>query len=182
MKPRSHRLKGRWHCHFNQVWQRYSSNDGKETCQKNCYTFRVFVLLIFSFPPSLIALTLLVVLPRKTILDTRRFCLKTDDLWKRATKSTSAGTHTQLFIRWFPRKQNGFPVLFRTPFIETFILFPRETCFSKRIHVSRKNKKKSITLTFGHVVHVCRKLPAVKEVGWRADFGKHPIHLLSSRG
>ena len=57
------------------------------------------------------------------------------------------------------------PFLFRTPFIETFILFPRETCFSKRIHVSRKNKKKSITVTFGHVVHVCRKLPAVKEVG-----------------
>ena len=59
-----------------------------------------------------------------------------------------------------------FSVLFRTPYVETFTLFSRESCFSMGIHVTKKKKQEnSITVTFGHVVHVCRKLPAVKEIG-----------------
>ena len=130
-----------------------------------------------------IALSLVVVLPRKTILDMRRLRLKTDDLME---------TRDEINVRRYPYKGSllgdfrdnrmVFPFYLEHTSSKLSTLFPRETCCSKRIHVSRKNKKKSITVTFGHVVHVCRKLPAVKEVGWRADFGKHLIQLLSSRG
>lgn len=41
-----HRLK---HCHFNQVMRTLKSCNDKETCQKVCCTFRVFVSLILSF-------------------------------------------------------------------------------------------------------------------------------------
>ena len=126
---------------------------------------------------AVIALSLLVVLPRKTILDMRRLYLKTDDLMENARRST----HTEALYRVISAiTEFFFRFVFRTPYVETFTLSLEN--LSKGIHVTRKNKKSSITVTFGHVVHVCRKLPAVKEVGWRADFGKHPIHLLSSRG
>lgn len=39
-----HRLK---HCHFNQVMRTLKSCNDKETCQKVCCTFRVFVSLFF---------------------------------------------------------------------------------------------------------------------------------------
>ena len=46
-----HRLK---HCHFNQVMRTLKSCNDKETCQKVCCTFRVFVSLILSFLQSLL--------------------------------------------------------------------------------------------------------------------------------
>ena len=77
IKRRSH------HCHFNQVWQHKSCNDGEEICQNVCCPFRVFAVLIIS---SCAELRLLVTLPRKTI-DMRRFRLKTDDLMENARRN-----------------------------------------------------------------------------------------------
>ena len=128
---------------------------------------------------AVIALSLLVVLPRKTILDMRRLCLKNRRFdGERATKYPYRGS----LSGDFRDNRIFFSFCISNTIRRNFHSFSRESCFSKGIHVTRKNKKSSITVTFGHVVHVCRKLPAVKEVGWRADFGKHPIHLLSSRG
>jgi len=79
--------KSKWrrshHCHFNQVWQRKSCNDGEEICQNVCCPFRVFAVLIIS---SCAELRSLVKLPRKTI-DMRRFRLKTDDLMENARRN-----------------------------------------------------------------------------------------------
>ena len=66
IKRRSH------HCHFKQVWQRKSCNDGEEICQNVCRPLRVFAVLIIS---SCAELRSLVTLPRKTI-DMRRFRLR----------------------------------------------------------------------------------------------------------
>lgn len=38
-----------WHFHSDQVWQRYSCDDGKEICQIVCLTFGIFALLSFIF-------------------------------------------------------------------------------------------------------------------------------------
>ena len=68
--------------------------------QKVCCTFRIFFSLIFSFPSSLWShrRSSLVALhhAKHAIIDTRRFRLKNQRFdGKRATESTSVGTHTE---------------------------------------------------------------------------------------
>ena len=76
----------RSHCHFDEVWQRQSFDDGKEICQKVYCMFKVLIAYYFRFLYFLVSLIVLVVVaqPRKTILDIRPFRWKTADLMKNA--------------------------------------------------------------------------------------------------
>ena len=89
-----HRLK---HCHFNQVMRTLKSCNDKETCQKVCCTFRVFVSLFFFVPVVVIvALSSLAGSPRKNILDMHRFSRKTKDFVENGRpKSTSTSSQVQ---------------------------------------------------------------------------------------
>ena len=80
MKPRSRRLKRRSHCHkinFDDVSHAMTAKKlAKKVLHFQSFCFASFLVPVF----VVIALSLLVVLPRKTILDMRQFCLKTDEI------------------------------------------------------------------------------------------------------
>ena len=95
MKPRPHRLtKRRSHCHLNQVWQRKFMQWRQRNLPKKVLHFQSFCFANFFIPVVVvIALSLLVVLPRKTILGMRQFCVKNRRFdGKRATKYPYRGS------------------------------------------------------------------------------------------
>ena len=95
MKPRSHRLKRRSHCHkikFDDVSHAMTAKKpAKKVLHFQSFCFASFLVPVF----VVIALSLLVVLRRKQFLIWDDFAWKPTIWWKRATKATSAGTHSK---------------------------------------------------------------------------------------
>ena len=93
MKLRSHRLKRRSHCHkikFDDVSHAMTAKKpAKKVLHIQSFWFANFLVPVV----AVIALSLLVVLPRKTILDMRRLCLKNRRFdGERATKYPYRGS------------------------------------------------------------------------------------------
>ena len=122
---------------------RFGCNDGKGICQKLCYTFRVFALLIkpvvffissFLTSSSWLHSISLVRLPRKRVLDMWRFLWKTDDLMENARrKRRGTGTHERLII--------GLPVR-ATPTQEV------PSVYVEKLQNGGRNSQKALTVPF----------------------------------